>query len=534
MGHQKKALISLLLGIAIVLGIVIGQLLSFDQEPKLSLQQSGKDKIDNLLQFIKDDYVEKVNTDSIVDEVAKDIMKNLDPHSVYIPKKDVADADEALEGSFTGIGVLFQQYKDTFTIIRPIDKGPAKNAGIKAMDRILMVGKDSLFGHSVDIQKVSQKIKGKIDTKIKLKIYRKSNDSLFTVDVKRQKIPLVSVPVHFMLNDTLGLIKITSFSDNTYDEFDQSVKNLVAQGMTAMILDLRNNSGGLLKQADLISDEFLPNGKPIFFTKDKKGTTNKIFATSRGEFEKGKVFVLINENSASASEVVAGALQDNDKATIVGRRSFGKGLVQREIQLGDGSKIRLVTARYYTPTGRCIQKPYVKGHAKEYEQNFQNRLTNGELYYKDSIPIIDSLKFTTPKGKIVYGGGGIIPDVFVPLNSNEQMFQSRFFAVFLSSSITDYLDKNIVTLSKISEKEFIEDKSIGKKLYIAFKNAHKGNKNPHNSFVKKKGRKKLENLLKALLARDLYGTNAYYKILLQNDSMVQKIFEISQAHDTVE
>jgi len=463
MSHQKKALISILLGIAIVLGIVIGQLLSFDQEPKLSLQNSGKDKIDNLLQYIKDDYVENVNTDSIVDEVAKDIIKNLDPHSVYIPKKDVANANEALEGEFTGIGVLFQQYKDTFTVIRPLDNGPAKKSGIKSMDRILMVGKDSLFGHHVDIHKVSQKIKGKIDTKIKLKIYRKSNDSLFTVDVKRQKIPLVSVPAHFMLNDSLGLIKITSFADNTYDEFDQATKDLTAQGMTAMILDLRDNSGGLLKQANLISDEFLPNGKLIFFTKDKKEKVNKIFATSRGEFEKGKVFVLINENAASASEVVAGALQDNDKATIVGRRSFGKGLVQREMQLGDGSKIRLVTAKYFTPTGRCIQKAYKKGHAKEYEQNFQNRTTNGELYYKDSIPIIDSLKFTTPKGKIVYGGGGIIPDIFIPLNTNEQMYQSKFFAGFLSNSITDYLDKNIKTLSQISEKEFIEDENIGKK-----------------------------------------------------------------------
>jgi len=242
-----------------------------------------------------------------------------------------------------------------------------------------------------------------------LTIYRKSKDSVFDVNITREKIPLVSVPAHFMLNDTIGFIKISSFSADTYDEFHQAILALKQKGMKSLVLDLRDNTGGLLKQADLIADEFLPNGTLIFFTKNKKRKKQKVVATSRGDFESGSVYVLINENTASASEVLAGALQDNDRATIIGRRSYGKGLIQREIELGDGSKIRLTTAYYYTPTGRSIQRPYQKGHKKEYEQKFQNRQYNGELYYKDSIPINDSLKYTTPKGKIVYGGGGIFP-----------------------------------------------------------------------------------------------------------------------------
>jgi len=534
MNHKQKALYSLIIGIAIVAGIAIGQFLHFDQKTELSLKPAKKDKIDNLLRYIEEEYVDTIKTDSIVDIVVQDIIKKLDPHSVYIPKKEVKEADEELEGEFTGIGVLFQKYRDTFTVIRPLDNSPAKAAGIKAMDRVLKVNNDTLFGKNVDIEQVSEQIKGKPGTQLTLTVYRKSVDSIFNVTIKRAEIPLVSVPAHFMINDTLGFIKISTFSADTYDEFHDAVKQLKQQGMKTLVLDLRDNTGGLLQQADLIADEFLPNGKLIFFTKDQKGNVKKVMATARGDFEQGNIFVLLNENSASASEIVAGALQDNDKAVIVGRRSFGKGLVQREMQLGDGSKVRLTTARYYTPTGRSIQKPYQKGHLQEYEQQFRDRQYNGELYYKDSIPVVDSLKYTTPKGKVVYGGGGIIPDIFVPLNHNDYLYKYAYFNQFLADFITDYLDTHLVELEQYSEEEFIEDKELEEALYERFKEKHKGfvkNSSKHKNL---KGKEQLKRLMKALLGRDLFGTNVYYQILMQDDPMIKKILDTEKPPVDVE
>ncbi len=523
MNNKQKALYSIFIGIAIVLGIAIGSILHFDQQTELSLKPTEKDKIDNLLRYIKEEYVDTVPTDSIVDIVIKDILQNLDPHSVYIPKQEVAHADEELDGEFTGIGVLFQKYRDTFTVIRPLPNSPAQAAGLHRMDRILTVNNDTLFGHNVDIDKLSEQIKGKTGTEVKLTVYRKTADSIFEIRIKRSKIPLISVPAHFMVNDTLGFIKLSTFSADTYDEFHKAVINLKKQGMQTLILDLRNNTGGLLQQADLIADEFLPNGKLIFFTKDQKGNIKKVTATARGDFEQGNIFVLINENSASASEIVAGALQDNDMATIVGRRSYGKGLVQREIQLGDGSKVRLTTARYYTPTGRSIQKPYQKGHRQEYEQAFKNRQYNGELYYKDSIPINDSLKYTTPKGKIVYGGGGIIPDIFVPLNPDKYLYEYGYMNRFLSNFITDYLDEHLTELENYTPEGFISDSLIVDKLYENFKQKHKGFGTRKPQHKNSHAPAQLKRLMKALLGRDLFGDNVYYQILIPDDPMVQKI-----------
>jgi carboxyl-terminal processing protease len=398
------------------------------------------------------------------------------------------------------------------------------------MDRILMVEKDTIYGNNINIDAISSKIKGKSGTPVNLTVYRKSIDSIFSISVTRAEIPLISVPAHFMINDTLGFIKISSFSADTYDEFHQAIKELKSKGMKTLVLDLRDNSGGLLKQADLIADEFLPNGKLIFFTKDQKGNEKKVIATSRGDFEEGNIFVLLNENSASASEIVAGALQDNDKATIVGRRSYGKGLVQREMQLGDGSIVRLTTARYYTPTGRSIQRPYQKGHRKEYDQQFQNRQYNGELYYKDSIPIIDSLKYITKKGKIVYGGGGIIPDIFVPLDHTN--YKYVFLNRFLSDFITDYLDKHLSELARYTPESFIANDSIADQLYKSFKEKHKQNNFGLKKHKNSKEKEQLKRFMKALLARDLFGTNTYYQILSKDDPMIRKILKIEDKTGT--
>lgn len=522
MNNKQKSLYILFIGIAVILGISIGQILDFDNQTEIGLKGSKKDKINNLLRYINEEYVDSVQTDSIVDIVIQDILSNLDPHSIYIPKNQVENAEEELEGSFTGIGVLFQQYKDTFTVIRPLENSPAFNAGLKPMDRILMIGKDSISGKHANLELITKKIKGKPGTPVLLTVYRKSKDSIFKVKVIRNAIPLSSITAHFMINDSLGFIKISTFAANTYDEFHKAIIELKAKGMTSLVLDLRDNTGGLLKQADLIADEFLPNGKLIFFTKNKKGEVKKVMATSRGDFEEGEIYILINENTASASEIVTGALQDNDKATVIGRRSYGKGLVQREITLNDGSKVRLTTARYYTPTGRSIQRPYKKGHKYEYDQDFAKRLNNGELYFKDSIHIVDSLKYTTPKGKVVYGGGGIIPDIFVPLKYDDYTFKYNYINRFLSDFITEYLDQHLDSLQHYTPKSFVADQQIADDLYNNFKTRHTQNqqvnhkKNAHNTAY-------IKHLMKALLGRDIYGTNVYYQILIQDDPMLQKI-----------
>ena len=533
MNKNKQALYIIVVGIAIVAGMAIGHLFSFNDAKKINYSLSKKDKLDNLFRYLREEYVDTISTDSIVDKVIKDVLKNLDPHSSYIPKQDVEKAEEELDGEFTGIGVLFQNFRDTFTIIRPLENSPAQKAGLKAMDRILKVNDDTIFGKHLIISNITSKIKGKVGSKLKLTIYRKTNDSIFEVELTREKLPITSVPAHFMINDSIGLIKIETFSADTYDEFDSALKDLKQKGLKQLILDLRDNTGGLVKQADLIADEFLKNGKLIFFTKDKKGKIVKAVATSRGRFEEGQVYVLINERTASASEIVSGALQDNDRASIVGRRSFGKGLVQREMQLGDGSIVRLTTARYYTPTGRSIQKPYQKGHIKEYEQQYENRMYNGELYNKDSIPINDSLKFTTPGGRTVYGGGGITPDIFVPIQTGryaEMMYMGRYISDF----ITEYIDKNIKKLDTIPENNFVADDKIGDELYKAFAKKHATRKkHVHSARVKKK-KLFFKRLLKAYLARDLYGNNTFYKILFEDDPMVKKIIDTMLEENKVE
>ena len=529
MNHRQKSLYIIFVGLAIVAGIFIGRSFSFDRLKQHDFLPQKQNKINNLLRYIHEEYVDSIQTDSIVDVVIQDILKNLDPHSVYIPKKEVENAEEEIEGAFTGIGVLFQKYRDTFTIIRPLEHSPAQKAGLKALDRILTIDNDTIFGKNLSIDEVSQMVKGRPGTLIKLGIYRKGIDSLLHISLRRASIPLVSVPAHFMYNDTLGVIKISTFAANTFDEFKQAIQDLKKQGMTGLVLDLRNNTGGLLKQADLLADEFLPNGKLIFFTKDQKGQIKKVMATARGDFEQGPLYVLINENSASASEIVAGALQDNDRATIVGRRSYGKGLVQREITLSDGSKVRLTTARYYTPTGRSIQRPYKKGQKWAYEEDFRKRQYNGELYFKDSIPIIDSLKYTTPAGKTVYGGGGIIPDLFVPLSQNDLIFKYGYLGRYLSNFITEYLDRHLDSLRTIPIDTFINNPQIEDSLYGYFTHHHGQTKLGKHQGLNKQTKQQLKHLMKALLARDLYGSDVYYHILMQDDDMLKTIIGTEKA-----
>ncbi len=527
MSETRRQIIWILsLGLAVISGIFIGYYLSFNQSADIPLEEKHKQtKIDNLLHFIEENYVDEVDTDSIVDEVINDILAKLDPHSIYIPKKESQSVTESMQGNFVGLGVEFRMQSDTFTIHRVLEGGPAAKAGLKAYDQIIAIGDDTIAGKNIPVDSLVKRLKGKADTYVKLLVRRPVTDSVFQLNIKREKVPLKSIPAAFMINDTLGYIKIDLFSETTYDEFSDALEKLINKGMTALVLDLRGNSGGYLKQANLIADEFLSSGNLIFFTKNKQNKIKKVYATGRGKFENGSLYVLIDENTASASEIVAGALQDNDRAIIVGRRSFGKGLVQEEVQLKDGSLLRITTARYYTPSGRSIQTPYKKGKKEDYEKKFYDRYYSGELYIKDSIHFPDSLKYHTKKGKIVYGGGGIMPDIFVPLTGNyhADSYQYILLRNYLDKFLREYALTHYEQLQNMTDSEYINRDTLGESIY-RFIMAKIGEDTVDKDSVKVR---KFENLLHALLGRDLYGLEVYYQIRLKTDAMIDSVLKNS-------
>ncbi|WP_341215883.1 S41 family peptidase [uncultured Wocania sp.] len=526
MGYQKKYL-PLVLGVAIAAGIFIGGKLNFSDSPdRLFSTNSKKDKLNRLIDYIDYDYVDEINTDSIVDVTVNGILDNLDPHSVYIPKEDMERVAENMKGDFVGIGVSFYTYKDTITVIRPIENGPSAKAGIKGGDRIIMANGDSLYGERLNDGELVKKLKGPINSKVKLKVYRKGEPKLLDFTIKRGTIPIKSVDAAYMLTEKLGYIKINRFAESTYKEFKAGLEKLISLGATEMAIDLRDNPGGFLGIAEQIVDEFLEDDKLILFTKNKRGNIEKSYATSKGKFEEGNVYVLIDENSASASEIVAGALQDNDKGTIIGRRSYGKGLVQREMDLGDGSAVRLTVSRYYTPTGRSIQRPYKKGHKDYYDEYFE-RLDSGELLDPEKIKVADSLKFTTPKGKIVYGGGGIIPDVFVPIDNsmhNETLtyLQRRGLIGYF---VFEELEKDRHVYDDISRQEFIDSYEVGEDLVFAFQDYLNIRTDSKITFVAY--HEEVKQYIKATLADQLYGNGAFEEVFNQRDIMIDEVIKLS-------
>tara|TARA_R110000868_G_scaffold320583_4_gene581518 strand:- start:6215 stop:7804 length:1590 start_codon:yes stop_codon:yes gene_type:complete len=528
--HIQKKYLPLLLGIAVAIGIFIGGKLNFTDSPdRLFSSNSKKDKLNRLIDYIDYDYVDDVNTDSIVDVTVNGILENLDPHSVYIPKEDMKRISENMKGDFVGIGVSFYTYRDTIAVVRAIEGGPSDKAGIKGGDKIVVVNGDSIFGKVLKDSEIVDKLKGPINSKVDLKIYRKGNPKLLDFKIKRSIIPIKSVDAAYMLTKDLGYIKVNRFAETTYKEFKSGLQKLKGLGATRMVLDLRDNPGGLLGIAEQIADEFLENNKLILFTKNKSGSIEKSFATSKGEFETGEVYVLINENSASASEIVAGALQDNDKGTIVGRRSYGKGLVQREMELGDGSAIRLTVSRYYTPTGRSIQRTYNHGNQSYYD-DYYARLDSGELEDSTKIHVADSLKYTTPKGKIVYGGGGIIPDIFVPIDTGMQNETLTFLLRrgFIGYFIFEMLEKDRDAYSGISKQDFIDNFELGDDMVFAFEDYVNLKTNSKITFVAYHN--EVKQYLKATLGDQLYGDGAFEEIFNKGDSMIDEVFKLSGEH----
>ncbi|GGH45085.1 peptidase S41 [Mangrovimonas yunxiaonensis] len=525
----NKKYVPLIVGVAIAAGIFIGEKLNFtDTSDRLFSVNSKKDKLNRLIDYIDYEYVDDVNTDSIVDVTVNGILDNLDPHSVYIPKEDMERVADNMKGDFVGIGINFYTYKDTITVIKTVEGGPSEKVGIKGGDRILFANQDTVYGKNLNNAEVIKKLKGPIHSKVTLGVYRKGESQLLNFTVKRDHVPIKSVDAAYKLNEALGYIKINRFAESTYNEFKKELTTLQKQGMTELVLDLRGNPGGFLGVAERIVDEFLKDGKLILFTKNKRGNIKKSFATKRGDFETGKLYVLIDENSASASEVIAGALQDNDKGTIVGRRSYGKGLVQREMDLGDGSAVRLTVSRYYTPTGRSIQRAYKNG-SKDYYDEYFERIESGELIDEEKIQVADSLKFKTPKGKVVYGGGGIIPDVFVPIDKGMQnetiMFLER--RGFISNFVFEYLDENRHAYDSVSRDAFINDFELNDDIVVAFESYLREKTDSNITFVAYNN--EIKQYIKATLANQLYGNGAYYEVINKFDVMIEEVLTLSKA-----
>jgi len=512
----------MLIGATLALGVVIGGALSTNNHNQFLVKNGSKNKLNKLIDFIDNEYVDDVNTDSIVNVTVDNIMGQLDPHSIYVPPSEQVQVAESMKGDFVGIGVNFYMYNDSLVIIRPVENGPSAKAGIKAGDRILYADKTKLFGRKLPSDSLFSSLKGEKGSEVELTIYRKSEHKKIKLTITRDIIPLKSVDAAVMVNTTTGYVKINRFAETTYEEFKSALLRLKKSGATTLVIDLRDNGGGYMEEAIEIADELLKDKQLIVFTKNKKGRIQKTFATKKGDFENGKVFVLINENSASASEILAGAVQDNDRGIIVGRRSFGKGLVQREMDFDDGSAVRLTVARYYTPTGRSIQKPYAKGDESGYLKESEARFASGELYEKDSIKVADSLKFRTPKGKIVYGGGGIVPDLFVGLeveHGNENtvyLMQSGIVGNF----VFEQLDKDRKAFKGIAFEQFVQKMNATDLYFNTFQKFLLSN-GLDLKLIKNKAI--VRRYLTAEFARQLYGESKYYEVVLKEDAMIKAI-----------
>ena len=527
--NKLKIWLPLLFAVLVALGIYIGMRMNepYRHANSLFSFRTGQfNKINDVINYINMEYVDTVNQKKLVESTIEDMLHQLDPHSAYIPADELQASNEPLEGNFDGIGIEFHLQNDTIMVVTAISGGPSDALGIQAGDRIIKVNGKNVANIHISSTQVMQALRGPGGTKVKVTIsrYGQLTDYMIT----RGKIPIYSVDVSYMLNPQTGYIKVSHFGEHTYEEYLEGFMKLKELGMKNLVLDLRGNPGGYLKTAIQLADEFLPDKKLIVYTEGRSRPKEKYLATSRGYFEEGSLVVLIDEGSASASEIVSGAVQDWDRAILVGRRSFGKGLVQEQSEFPDGSAIRLTIARYFTPTGRCIQKPYEDNY-EQYENELLDRYKKGELINSDSIHFSDSLKFTTPGGHTVYGGGGIMPDVFVGLDTSGS---SNYYSSISSKGLVNefaynYLDDNRKTFKKYKtfddyNKSFIVNGQILKEFI---------------SYAEKKGVKpNVEEIatsseiictqLKALIARQIWKNDGFYAVIHTLDVTLKKAIEL--------
>lgn len=451
----------LLLAVGVVLGILLGQFVGRNRaETQLRsiISRSGMNMTNKIMQtsmLIEHRFVDSISMDSLAELVIPLMMQELDPHSVYVPAREMQQLNEPLEGEFDGVGISFNMASDTIVVLNVIANGPSAKAGIVAGDRIIEINDTLVAGVKMPQNDVVKRLRGKRGSEVKLSLQRQGISDLVDVMVVRDAIPIKSIEASFMLTPEIGFIRLSQFARTSHLELLKALVELRAEGMKRLIFDLRDNSGGFLDQAILIANEFLPAGKLIVYTEDRHREQVKEFSDGTGSATDLALVVLIDEGSASSSEILAGAVQDNDRGTIVGRRSFGKGLVQSQIPYPDGSALRLTVARYFTPTGRSIQKPYTNGNDYDYDMDIVRRYNNNEFFSADSIHFADSLKFITPKGKVVYGGGGIMPDVFIPLDTTDM---TRYYAEVTGRNILyrytlDYADRHRKAINEVQTME---------------------------------------------------------------------------------
>ncbi len=491
------------------------------------VQVEGGSKFDEVMWYVGNDYVEEPDAKKIEDEAIAAMMEELDPHSAYISLDEFNEVNDPLLGSFDGIGVQFRLEKDTIAIVSVIKGGPSEKVGLMDGDRIIYVDDTLVASKKLKNEDVMRKLKGPKGTKVRVRVLRRGVEGLLDYTITRDAIPTYSVDIAYMIDDEIGYLKLSKFSATTADEFKKGIRDLDGQGMKKLIFDLRGNTGGYLSAAVDIADEFLPKGSLIVYTEGRNRPRSYMKARRKGMLEDIPVVVLIDGESASASEIVAGALQDNDRGTIIGRRSFGKGLVQEQIMLSDQSAIRLTVARYYTPTGRCIQKPYGDSH-EEYLLESYERYENGELFHADSIHFADSLKYTTPGGKTVYGGGGIMPDIYVPLvdDSTEYYFNRIVNLGLLYQYAFDYTDKHRAQLKGYKTVEafdrsfVVTDAMFDALVHLADEKGVVGTEEQRQA-----ARRESDILLKAYIARNLFNDEGFYPIYAPMDEILQRALE---------
>lgn len=521
---MKKELIAAL-GVMTLVGSV------YAQKPKNTPKPlDGMARIEQVMGLINDNYVESPNLEKLSEKAVVSMLTDLDPHSVYIPAKDVERANEGLQGNFEGVGVSFQIMHDTINVVEVIVGGPAEKVGIERGDKLITIDGKPATGDSINNAWVPKHLRGKKGTKVQIEVLRGTQKLNF--EVVRDKVPLYSVDTYFMVDDTIGYINLSRFARTSVDEVRDAIKNLKKQGMTALMLDLRGNGGGFLDIACGLANEFLPARHLIVYTEGRNSPRQNFMSNFMGSFRKGSLVVMIDEGSASASEIVSGAIQDWDRGILVGRRSFGKGLVQRMYELKDGAQVRLTTARYYTPSGRCIQRPYDKG-SDAYRDDINRRYKNGELVSRDSIRFADSLKYKTNLGRTVYGGGGIMPDVFVPMDT---MRLSQYFIDLRSKSIindwtTDWANKHREEYKSVPFEEYLANyESLELVKQLEAYALEKGVVRDAEAEAKEPERvshsdRYMHELVKALVAKDLYGREYYYRVMKEIDECFKVALE---------
>lgn len=517
--HNSIIWYPLVISIAIVLGIVIGNYIS---TKKFTLDKDRK--INAVLNLIQSEYVDSIDVKDLVEQAIPAIIGNLDPHSYYIPASDIRAENEKLDGSLSGIGVSFFMMNDTANVDQVIPNGPAEKVGMLAGDRIISVNGESIVGGTLTAEGIRSKIRGEKGTKVKIGVKRNSSKKTLTFTITRDDIPMNTIDVSYMIDDKTGYIKIAQFGKNTYDEFFAALSKLKKDGASRYIVDLRGNPGGYMEMAILMVNEFLEQGELIVYTKGRKEREDiQVWSDDQGSFHDAQIAVLIDEYSASASEIMAGALQDNDRGLVVGRRSFGKGLVQKQIYLPDSSAIRLTIARYYTPSHRCIQKDYTLGDEDDYSKELYDRYSHGELYSADSIKVDKSKIFRTANGRIVYGGGGIVPDIFVPNDTTGVTTYYRAVANLglLQQYVYTYVDINRDQLKNVKTvKQLMGMMPSDDALTYDFVCYARDNGVPMRWYYINLSRSLIARQLRALVIRDVLGSEEFYRYYNRTDNTV--------------